>query len=502
MGVVDMIMEKRSPTTRKQFQYKMLKTATLIAMWITSGLFNSLAGTTLVDFKEKLDTDFEKLGTVMVFRTVGNMLGCIISCVLRDKIGIQSELIVGITAATCSLVNFLKPWSPSIAFFGVLNFVEGCGQSCANTVNNALLLSLWGSRASGPVHAFHFGFGLGAFLGPLLAKDFLSVRCPDTDGGNNSSTAGLVVVNTSAVLDASTVRCKNSTEDNPLILQKDRLEIPFSVVGSLLALISIGLLTFYFLEKCSGQFRLTFTQPPKASGCSESAEKSPRKSTCTFTKSFFFKFVVGLFFLYMFINTFEGVVYSYLFTFAYEGGTGFSKPEAAYLTSAYWGSYTLSRLLASLIAHFVSVKIMIFVEFVGSLGSLLSMLFLGFSSKAGMWASACLLGVFSAPVWPSGIAWGDRYVKVKASVVAATDVGAGIGGSICMWVAGHLVENKHTRSYLYVATSGCVCAFVVLLVMQIAGIRHRDRHETLSRDDDKSSQRDAPTKPLQGLTQE
>lgn len=36
MGVVDGILEKRPTSTRQQFNYKLLKTATLIAMWITS----------------------------------------------------------------------------------------------------------------------------------------------------------------------------------------------------------------------------------------------------------------------------------------------------------------------------------------------------------------------------------------------------------------------------------------------------------------------------------
>lgn len=186
----------------------------------------------------------------------------------------------------------------------------------------------------------------------------------------------------------------------------------------------------------------------------------------------------------MFITTFEGVIYSYLFTFAYEAGTGFTKQEAAYLSSGYFVAYTLSRLLASLIAHFVSVKKMIFVEFFGSLGSLLSVLFLGFISKPGMWASACLLGVFSAPIWPSGLAWGDRYVRVKTFVVAATDVGASIGLAACVKIAGNLVEMKQPRSYLYIACSGCVVDLFILMAMTFFGRRHGDRHFVVSPEDE------------------
>ncbi|XP_064600804.1 sodium-dependent glucose transporter 1A-like [Liolophura sinensis] len=468
--------ESKRKAESKQFNYKVLKTAALVLLWVTSGLFISLAGATLVDFKQLLHTDFDILGTVMVLRTVGYVIGCSVASVLHDKIGIQSELIVAVAAAVCSSSNFLKPLSPSVIFFGAVNTAEGFAHSCMNTVNNALILDLWGRKASMPLHIFHFGFGLGGFLGPLLTKDYLSIGCPDTASYNSSADWYLGGDNFSGHdYDLLKVTCKNSTEANPMFLRTPNLEVPFSIVGSLLAIISLVLFTFYFLEKCSGQFRLSYTKPAKV-GTYQTTEKVPKQSICDFIKSFHFRFVVGLFFVYMLINTFEGVVYNYLFTFAYEGGTGFSKPEAAYLTSAYWGSYTLSRLLASLIAHFVSVKIMIFVEFVGSLGSLLSMLFLGFSSKVGMWVSACLLGIFSAPIWPSGLAWADRYVRVKASVVAVTDVGAGIGGSICMWVAGHLVQLNRTHVYLCVASSGCACAIIIVTLLQIYGYRQGDRH--------------------------
>ena len=51
---------------------------------------------------------------------------------------------------------------------------QGFGSGCLDTGGNAVVLQTWAGRDSGPyMHALHFTFGLGAFLGPLVARPFL-----------------------------------------------------------------------------------------------------------------------------------------------------------------------------------------------------------------------------------------------------------------------------------------------------------------------------------------
>ena len=56
----------------------------------------------------------------------------------------------------------------------MLFICQGFGSGCLDTGGNAVLLQTWAGRDSGPyMHALHFTFGLGAFLGPLVARPFL-----------------------------------------------------------------------------------------------------------------------------------------------------------------------------------------------------------------------------------------------------------------------------------------------------------------------------------------
>ena len=56
----------------------------------------------------------------------------------------------------------------------MLFLCQGFGSGCLDTGGNAVVLQTWAGRDSGPyMHALHFTFGLGAFLGPLVARPFL-----------------------------------------------------------------------------------------------------------------------------------------------------------------------------------------------------------------------------------------------------------------------------------------------------------------------------------------
>ena len=56
------------------------------------------------------------------------------------------------------------------------------------TANNTMCLVMWGKEASAPVHALHFGFGIGAFIAPQLARPFISSQDNHTGEGTTNPT--------------------------------------------------------------------------------------------------------------------------------------------------------------------------------------------------------------------------------------------------------------------------------------------------------------------------
>jgi FHS family Na+ dependent glucose MFS transporter 1 len=174
--------------------------------------------------------------------------------------------------------------------------------------------------------------------------------------------------------------------------------------------------------------------------------------------------LVLLFMLFFFLyvgaeNSFAGWVFTY--AQALKIGTAVT---AAYLTSAFWGAFTIGRLAAiPLAARFHSHWILL-CDLAGCLLSLGIVLF-GRSSAAAVWLGSAGTGLFMASIFPTAITLAGRYLRINGSITGWFFVGASGGGMFLPWLIGQLFEPVGPQVSMIVILLALVLALVEFSVL-------------------------------------
>jgi MFS transporter, FHS family, Na+ dependent glucose transporter 1 len=145
---------------------------------------------------------------------------------------------------------------------------------------------------------------------------------------------------------------------------------------------------------------------------------------------------------------------------------------AAYLTSAFWFSFTIGRLISIPVAVLFTPRQVIPVALVACLG-LAGLLMILPLSAALLWAVAIGLGFCMAPLWPSGFTLAGQVITMTASVSALVLLGDSFGGMILPAVTGKLMEaakqggprllSASLPALVFGSLVVCLAAYVALL---------------------------------------
>lgn len=125
---------------------------------------------------------------------------------------------------------------------------------------------------------------------------------------------------------------------------------------------------------------------------------------------------------------------NWIYTYAMQLGLG-TEITAAYLTSAFWGAFTLGRLLAIPISTRLRPLTILYMDFAGCLVSLgLIMLFR--DSQTILWIGSILLGISFASIFPTFLTLSEERMHVTGTMAGWFLVGGSIGGMILPWGIG------------------------------------------------------------------
>ncbi len=142
-------------------------------------------------------------------------------------------------------------------------------------------------------------------------------------------------------------------------------------------------------------------------------------------------------FLFFYVGaeiSFSGWVYTYATTLNLASASG-----AAYLTSAFWLSFTVGRLLSIPAATRFKPQQVIPVAVVGCLVFLgLGIAFSGSSSM--LWAVAIGLGFCMAPVWPTGFTLAGQSLNLTGRITSLVLLGDCFGGMLLPWLIGRVID--------------------------------------------------------------
>ncbi|ELU02944.1 hypothetical protein CAPTEDRAFT_222889 [Capitella teleta] len=213
-------MDEDGPKDRNDSKvFKIIKTVFMVLAPTVMGIYLELIGPTMQELMNRVDANYEEISQALVARSVGYLLGSLISGFLADRFKGHLELLLSIAMLLGATGTMLSPWCTVLGLLAVMFLIQGLGQGMIDTSNNTLCLLMWGAVASAPIHALHFGFGIGAFIAPLLARPFI--------GDNNTS---------------------NSTDDDT---QDSPIEIPYSISAVLCIAWFTIFLVFYIHTRLS-----------------------------------------------------------------------------------------------------------------------------------------------------------------------------------------------------------------------------------------------------------
>jgi len=145
--------------------------------------------------------------------------------------------------------------------------------------------------------------------------------------------------------------------------------------------------------------------------------------------------VVALVVLFFFLYVGAEVGYgNWLFTYTTTLNLG-TPMSAAYLTSAFWGFFTIGRLAGIPIAARATPNKILFVDLIGCLIAL-GLIIAGSQSQEVLWIGTILLGLFMASVFPTIMTLADNRLHLSGEITGWFLIGAGLGGMFLPWVIG------------------------------------------------------------------
>lgn len=143
--------------------------------------------------------------------------------------------------------------------------------------------------------------------------------------------------------------------------------------------------------------------------------------------------IVVLFLLYVGLELGFG---NWIYTYALTLGLG-TEVTAAYLTSAFWGSFTFGRLLGVWISTRLRSQTIILVDLIGCALSTFVILLWKESSLA-LWIGTFGLGISMASIFPTILMLAGERMRITGAITGWFLVGSGAGSMLLPWLIGQI----------------------------------------------------------------
>ncbi|CAF1082104.1 unnamed protein product, partial [Didymodactylos carnosus] len=280
------------------------------------------------------------------------------------------------------------------------------------------------TKGVGPyIQALHCAFGVGCFISPLIVAPFLADVLPKNStifDNTNNTKVGYSIKN---------------DDDNK------QWHYSYYIIGCLFIPDLIWILFYAIRDEWCKSIENDSKKPnkkqelPLLSDHNKMTSDSDKKQN-----RIHFAFVLGVsIFLCLYVGC-EGSFGSYLHTYAHLH-LNIPKDIAAYLNSAFWGSFALGRFFGI----FISLKIkpihMIFIDLFGCLLSLVLILIFH-RSVTILWVASIIYGLFVGSIYASAINWTEHRIKMTGKILSALAVGGSSGDAIIPLSVGFAISSR------------------------------------------------------------
>ena len=137
--------------------------------------------------------------------------------------------------------------------------------------------------------------------------------------------------------------------------------------------------------------------------------------------------------------------------------------SAAYLTSAFWGLFTIGRLFGIWVAGRASTNTILFMDLAGCFAGL-GLIILGHLSAPLLWVGSSILGLSMASIFPTILMLAGKSMRVTGTITGWFLVGAGLGGMFLPWLIGQAFALLGPGSMMFIIIADLLLETTVLLI--------------------------------------
>lgn len=141
------------------------------AALIAVGLMGGVLGPTLGGLAAQVGSDLKGVSAVLVARSLGYMLGSLLTGRLLDRFPGHPVLAWGCVLAAMALGAV--PFADGLGVLALLLLLMGLFDASLDVGGNTLLVWVYRKQAAPYLNGLHFAFGVGAFISPLIVAQAL-----------------------------------------------------------------------------------------------------------------------------------------------------------------------------------------------------------------------------------------------------------------------------------------------------------------------------------------
>ena len=153
---------------------------------------------------------------------------------------------------------------------------------------------------------------------------------------------------------------------------------------------------------------------------------------------------------------------AWIYTYAFKLNFG-TEVTAAYLTSAFWGSFTLGRLFGIWVSTRARPMTILLVDLAGCIVSV-GLILLFPASAAMLWLGTVLFGISQASIFPTFLTLAEERMHVTGTIAGLFLVGAGVGGMVLPWLIGQAFVRVGAGAMMGLIFLGVALNLAMLLV--------------------------------------
>jgi FHS family Na+ dependent glucose MFS transporter 1 len=168
------------------------------------------------------------------------------------------------------------------------------------------------------------------------------------------------------------------------------------------------------------------------------------------------------FFLFLYVGAEVGFG-GWIFTYAIRLGLA-DETTAAYLTSAFWGSLTLGRLISIPITARLRPRTILLADVLGCLASV-GIMIVWPGSLTAVWIGTLGLGFFMATIFPVTISLAGRRMTITGTVTSLFFVGASAGSMTLPWLIGQLFNSIGPRVTMIAIVIDLIIALAIYALL-------------------------------------